>query len=258
MGRWLLLFIFVTLPSWAQLEITPMAAGKTVFPGDVAEAKIQILDESLVNKIKPTQLRKLGDPQLFLFMALSPIQKDASGWHMQAKLVLGPNFSPDSVYPLTLGSETFEVRFRGWLWNPQTQQVTPDYDYEDVPLFSRTWLQKNRFKVIGLVFAILGMVIFFGLRWRRKLQTQKRHADEVRKWLRKIEEANTLQDLSAIWASRDELDRIFPSSQPEFRKFFDGLNEHQFKPSISSDDLKVLLGKKAHLLSQVRGGQGGA
>lgn len=252
-----LLFFFLSFSAWAQLEITPFDATKTVYPGDVVEAKIQILDESLVNKIKPTQLRKLGDAQLFLFMTLSPLQKDSSGWHLQSKLVLGPNFSPDKAYPLVLGEETIEVRFRGWMWNPQTDQISPEYDYENIPLFSRSWFQKNFWWVIAGLVALSGVVSLIFFRWNEKKQIKKRKIELALKWQRSIDGAKSIQDLSAIWKSRDELKDVFPHAEQDFRSFFDNLNGSQFKPQVSSDELGKLLQEKNRLLEKIRGGHGG-
>lgn len=251
-----LLFLF-SLSAWAQLEITPYDATKMVYPGDVVEAKIQILDESLVNKIKPAQVRKLGDAQLFLFMTLSPLQKDSSGWHLQSKIVLGPNFSPDKAYPLVMGEETVEVRFRGWMWNPQTNQINPEYDYENIPLFSRSWFQKNIWSVIVgiLLLAAAGCYVFY--QWDSRNKIKKRKIQEALKWQYSMSEAKSLQDLSSLWKSRDELKEIFPQAQQDLRSFFDNLNAYQFKPQVSNDELEKLLQEKNRLLERIRGGQGG-
>lgn len=252
-----ILLLLFSFSAWAQLEITPYDATKTVYPGDVVEAKIQILDESLVNKIKPAQVRKLGDAQLFLFMSLSPLQKDSSGWHLQSKIVLGPSFSPDKTYPLVLGEETVEVRFRGWMWNPQTDQITPEFDYENIPLFSRSWFQKNIWSVTAGLLLLIGVVGYVFYRWNAKNQIKKRKIQEAQKWQRSIEEAKSLQELSGLWKSRDELKEIFPQAQQHLRSFFDNLNASQFKPQVSTDELEKLLQEKSRLLEKIRGGQGG-
>jgi hypothetical protein len=243
--------------AWAQLEITPYDATKSVYPGDVVEAKIQILDETLVNKVKPAQLRTLGEAQHFLFMSLSTMQKDASGWHLQSKIVLGPNFSPDKAYSLVVGDNTVEVRFRGWMWNPQTDQINPEFDYENIPLFSRSWFQKNLWSVIlGFLF-VCGAAAFALNRWKTKNQIKKKQMQEVLKWQRLIHEAQSMQDLSALWKSRDELKTIFPLAENDLRSFFDNLNGSQFKPQVLKDELERLLLQKKQLLEKIRGGQGG-
>lgn len=256
-GRFIYLALFASLSAWAQLEITPLDTSKTVFPGDVVETKIQILDEDLVNSMKPSQLRKLGEAPLFLFMSISPLQKDASGWHLQAKIVLGPNFSPDKTYPLVLGQNTIEARFRGWMWNPQTDQISPEFDYEDVPLFSRSWFRKNLWGVLaGLLLLSCAFAAAF-YRLREKSRLKKKKNQEAQRWQRQIDEAKSLEDLSILWKNRDELRDVFPHAESDLRAFFDSLNGSQFKPQVSSEELGSLIRLKSTLLEKIRGGQGG-
>jgi hypothetical protein len=218
-----LLLSLMSVKGWGQIEITPIDPGVTVFPGDVVEAKIQILDDSLVNSLRPAQIRKWGDPQIFLFMTLTPWQKDSSGWHIQSKIVLGPTFSADRTYTFQVTDRSLEVRFKGWIWNPQGQQVDPMYDYENIPLFSRSWIRKN----LLLVTAIL-LILIFGVGYalnslRLKRNIKKRKIEETQRWLRAISEANSLKDLSQLWVKRDELKSVFPQAEGELRVFSDPL-----------------------------------
>jgi|GEM_PF-6959948 len=255
--RFLFMALFISISAWAQLEITPLDTSKTFFPGDVVESKIQIHDESLVNSIKPMQLRKLGEAQLFLFMSISPLQKDSSGWHLQAKIVLGPNFSPDKPYSLVMGENTIEARFRGWMWNPQTDQISPEYDYENIPLFSRSWLKKHFWWLLAgsLILSGASLVVFYRLREKNHLKKKK--IQEAQRWQRQIDDAKSIQDLSLLWKNRDELKDVFPHAENDLRSFFDSLNGSQFKPQVSNEELAVLIRQKSTLLDKIRGGQGG-
>jgi hypothetical protein len=240
------------LPIWAQIEIAPMNPGATVYPGDVVEAKIQVLDESLVNTLRPAQIRKWGDSQFFLFMTLTPWQKDSSGWHIQSKVVLGPAFSADKDYTFQVPDRSIVVRFKGWIWNPQVQQVDPKYDYEDLPLFSRSWFRRNFIWVSlisGGLLAVLGYVLH-SVRGKRNLKQKK--IEEARSWLRSISEAKTMKEMSHLWVKRDELKLVFPQAERELRTFFDHLNRSQFKPTVGEKELQELLVQRDQLLGKLR------
>lgn len=244
--------LLVSFSVWAQIEITPLKPGSTVFPGDVAEAKIQLLDESLVNQLRPAQIRKWGTSQQFLFMSLSALQKDASGWNIQSKIVLGPAFSPDKTYSFVVSDRTIEVRFKGWMWNPQSQQITPEYDYENVPLFSRSWLRKHPV-IAFIILAFIAGLAAYGLRlWYVRKNLRSKKIAEEKKWLTTISEANSLRDLSLLWVNRDELKIIFPHAENDLRTFFDRLNMFQFRPAVSESELSELKSYRDQLLVKLR------
>jgi hypothetical protein len=240
------------LSSLAQIEITPIDPGVTVYPGDVVEAKIHILDDSLVNNLRPAQIRKWGDPQVFLFMTLSPWQKDSSGWHIQSKVVLGPTFSADKAYAFQVSDKTIEVRFKGWMWNPQGQQIDPKYDYEDIPLFSRSWFRKNLILVSVLFFALIVGISYVLNSLRKKKKLKNKKIAETQKWLRSIREANSLQEMSQLWVKRDDLKLIFPQAEAELRSFFDRLNMYQFRPSVADAEVQQLRLQRDQLLVKLR------
>jgi len=248
----LLLLSLLSISSWGQIEITPIAPGVTVYPGDVVEAKIQILDDSLINNLRPAQIRKWGDPQVFLFMTLTPWQKDSSGWHIQSKIVLGPAFSADKSYAFQVSDKTIEVRFKGWLWNPQGQQIDPKYDYEDIPLFSRSWFRKNLILVSVLFLALLSVVSYLLNSLRLKKKLKKKKIEETQRWLRVIAEARSLKELSQIWIKRDELKSVFPQAETELRIFFDRLNMYQFSPSVAEGEVQQLCAHRDQLLLKLR------
>ena len=248
----LLLLSFLSLQCWGQIEITPMEPGATVYPGDVVEAKIQILDDSLVNSLRPAQIRKWGDPQTFLFMTLTPWQKDSSGWHIQSKIVLGPTFSADKSYTFQVTDQNIEVRFKGWMWNPQGQQIDPKYDYENVPLFSRSWLRKNILLVSVILIVLLAGLSFLLNSLRIKKNLKKKKIEETQRWLHAIGDANSLKEMSQLWVKRDELKLVFPQAEGELKLFFDRLNMYQFRPSVADEEIKQLRVQRDLLLGKLR------
>lgn len=250
--KWLLLFVILPCWAWAQVEIYPLDPRQNVFPGDLVEIKVQLLDESLVNVIQPAQWRKLGSSKTFLFMAVSAWEKDASGWHLQGKLVVGPEFRPDAPVSVTIATNTVELRFKGWMWNPQAQAMQKDFEYEDVPLLIISWLQKHLFLVLILVLLIFSVAGGFVWRWNEK---RKKKALQLRlkyQWEEKISAASDIQSLSQLWKDRDVLKELFPNSAQAQREFFDLLNQSQFKPRISEEELKKLVSAKSILLSKIK------
>lgn len=244
--------ICCSLQTWAQVEITPIVPGTAVYPGDVVEARIQILDDSFVNDLRPVQIRKWGDPQRFLFMNLSSWQKDSSGWHIGSKIVLGPAFAADQVYTFQIPGRTIEVRFRGWLWNPLAQQIDPKYDYVDIPLFSRSWIRKNAVAVSLGVIILLASLGYALKVFRRKRLKKLQKIAESQQWITTISEAKSLVEMSQLWAKRDELKALFPQAESEIRHFFSLLNRYQFRPSVADGELQTLRAQRDQLVVKLR------
>ena len=50
---WLIISLMFSISAWSQIVITPVKSNQTIYPGDVVEATAQILDDTVVNGLRP-------------------------------------------------------------------------------------------------------------------------------------------------------------------------------------------------------------
>ena len=90
----------------------------------------------------------------------------------------------------------------------------------------------------------------------RKIKKDK--ALLISQWVGQMTEARSVHQVSLIWAKRDEVLKVFPNNQEDFRKFFDVLNLCQFKPTASPEELERVLKEKNALIEKIRRSGDGA
>jgi hypothetical protein len=227
-------------------------------PGDVVDVTFKIVDETIINSISPKLIRGSGSKAQFLVMNISALQKNEQGWQMQGRLVMGANFKPDDVYQLKVKDKTISMSFRGWNWSPQGGEVSPEFEYNVIPLLHRTWWYKNWGKALGVT-VLIGLLA--GLAWLKTSKKRRalKQRDALRnEWKERIANARSISDLSSIWQQRDSLMELFPESQDAIKQFFMELHRVQFAKNPNELEISSVLSKRLIFLSQLKGETNGA
>lgn len=245
------LMLSFSVPGMAQLTIVPSTSDIEARPGEVKKIKIVSDDFATKDRVELKALRTLGDAETFLFLRLGDWKQENSRWIIDGDVVFTKNDVTKA--PLSLGFPTgpLELRFVGWKWVPDPNQVAPDYTYEDIPLFSRSWWIKNWPLSLAICVA-LALVVFRGTRaWRMNRKKKKQQRMILQQLRREISEAATISQLSLIWEQRDVYRATFEKESRELEDFFRVLNQVQFKPQIESSELEAVLAEKARLAQRL-------
>lgn len=246
-----LVLLLVAHLAMAQVTVVPSTSDIEARPGEVKRIKLVATDDATKERIQIAELLDLGDPETFFLTGLSAWKLENSKWVSDGNVI----FTKTDVTkaPLVLGYATgpIEVRFAGWKWVGAPQEVAQNFSYEDVPLFSRAWWR--RYWPVTL--ALLILIGVLGVRvvrpWLRR-RALRRQQQKLRRDLElELSRASSLPELSTLWRKRDDLREAFAHRAPELDAFFRQLNQVQFKPQVSPEDLRVVLAAKDQLLTKL-------
>lgn len=250
------LLLSVSSLCWAQVEISPVESG-AVHPGDVVEVQVFLTDKALFDALTPQKVKRLSLPEAFWFMAVNPWELRGDKMVMEARAVVGNKFTGHGTSAVTLDGQSITLEFRDWNFQGGAKQAPQPLEYQDLPWYSRAWIQKN-WHWVGLI--ALGLTGFGWNIWRKK-KAERERAVRLRQsrlsWLERIESARDIPSLSKIWESRDELHSVFEAHGSSLRDFFNVLNRYQFKPNPDSDDLQAVLVGKQRLQESLKAGANG-
>lgn len=239
--------LLFSLLAQAQLTLVPATSDIEARPGEVKKAKVVAADAATKDRVDVSELRRIGDTDTFLVSSLSPWKLENSKWVLDATIAFTK--SDVTKAPLSFGFLTgpLEVRFVGWKWVAEPNQVAEAFSYEDVPLFSRSWWLRNWPVTLGVLVCV-GLATFRGSRsWRLQRKKKREQKALLVQIKREISSASTLAELSAIWLKRDTYRATFETQVPELEDFFTALNQVQFSPHVAQADLAPVLALKAKL-----------
>ncbi|MFP5457723.1 MAG: hypothetical protein ACLGG7_03235 [Bacteriovoracia bacterium] len=242
-----LLMLSFSVVALAQLTVVPGTSDIEARPGEIKKIKIVAADSAAKERVTAKELQSLGDADTFLFSGLRDWKLENSKWIIDGSIVFTK--SDVTKAPMSMGFSTgpLEVRFAGWKWVPDPNQVSPDFTYEDIPMFSRSWWIRNWPISLGLC-VVLVLIGFRGSHsWRLQRNKKRQRKIMLEQMRREVSEASSISELSLIWEKRDIYRATFENEMQELEDFFKTLNQVQFKPQFSSADLEAVLVVKARL-----------
>lgn len=239
--------LLFSLLAQAQLTLVPATSDIEARPGEVKKVKVVADDAATKERVDPRELQRIGDTDTFLFSSLRDWKLENSKWVLDATIVFTK--TDVTTAPLSFGFVTgpLEVRFVGWKWVAEPNQVAEAFSYEDVPLFTRSWWVKNWPVTLGALACIV-LAAFRGSRsWRLQRKKKREQRTLLAQMAREISSASTLAELSELWLKRDTYRSAFQAEVLELEDFFKALNQIQFNPQVAPADLGPVLALKTKL-----------